>query len=232
VKTVALILGLLLLAYILFHAVIFFLVYREQESTNRRQHQKKKALQKKSQLSEKNYLDGLNKACKNSFINNSSSNNSSNNKTNKEKQILLLLKYRLDEAFELRWDYEHDNSTSQEEQYNESCVMPVVIKKLGSYWKESNLIHYCALVLDGFDKNRDYKYGLREDKAYKLRYIYGSIESLVKSEISEIETVYPGFLEKVAIQQKQLENEFCEQYVESEKLKVKNEKCEVKVNPH
>ncbi len=127
-------------------------------------------------------------------------------------EILKLLKKRLLEVLKLRELYETSLASSKNEQYRESSVMGFSIDKLKKYAQEKELINYCALLLDAFDKDREYNYGLREEKIYKTRYIYGSVQAIVEYEIKKIETFKSGFLSKVHIRKEQIEEGFHKQY--------------------
>lgn len=118
--------------------------------------------------------------------------------------ILALLKTRLLDLLTLREHYETTHASSKNELYRESDVMSSSIDKLKKHEDESELINYCALLLEGFDKDREYNYGLREEKIYTTRYIYGSVQAIVESTIEDIENYSQGFLAKVSTQKKQI----------------------------
>lgn len=130
--------------------------------------------------------------------------------------ILPLIKKRLVERLTLRQSYETTHATDKEELYRESSVMSYSLEKLKKYDDETDLIHYCALLLDAFDKDREYNYGLRDEKIYKTRYIYGSVQAIVEDEIKEIENYQIGFLTKVYAQKEKIQNDFRKEY---EKIK-------------
>lgn len=118
-------------------------------------------------------------------------------KAKNDDEILVLLKKRLLEVLKLRELYETTLASSKDEQYRESSVMSFSIEKLKRYDAEMDLINYCALLLDAFDKDREYNNGLREEKIYKTRYIYGSVQAIVEHEIRKIANYKEDFLSKV-----------------------------------
>lgn len=136
--------------------------------------------------------------------------------------ILRLIKKRLYERFILRQNYATTHATDKEELYRESSVMSFSIEKLKKYDDETDLIHYCALLLDAFDKDREYNYGLRDEKLYTTRYIYGSVQAIVQDEIKEIENYRTGFLAKVYAQKEKIQTQFHKQYAE-EHLQMKKD---------
>lgn len=133
-------------------------------------------------------------------------------KSKNDDEILVLLKKRLLEVLKLRELYETTLASSKNEQYRESSVMSFSIEKLKKYDDNTELVNYCALLLDDFDKDREYNYGLREIKIYKTRYIYGSVQSIIEHEIKDIENYKVDFLSKVYSQKDKLESQFCHQY--------------------
>ena len=153
----------------------------------------KKAYDKQVKRSEKAFLSGISKA-------------------KDDDQILKLLKKRLLDVLELRELYETTHATSKGELYRESSVISHSIEKIMKHNDNSELIHYCALVLDDFDKDRGYKYGLYDEKIYKTRYIYGAVQSIVEYEINCIETVREGFLPRVKKEKEKIEVELHQQY--------------------
>lgn len=161
-------------------------------------HFDKQAYENTKKSSEENFISGMQKA-------------------KNDDEILVKLKVRLMELLELRQDYETTHATDKEEFYRESSVMSHSIETLEEYFDEMNLIDYCALLLDIFDKDREYNYGLREDKIYKTRYIYGSVQAIVEDEIKEVEKYHEGLLDKVYTRKEQLENDFTKQYAQDKR---------------
>lgn len=157
----------------------------------------KHAYKKQKETSETNFHSGMHRAKNND-------------------DILALIKKRLYERFMLRQAYETTHATDKEELYRESSVMSYSLEKLRKYDDETDLIHYCALLLDAFDKDREYNYGLRDEKIYTTRYIYGSVQAIVEDEIKEIENYQIGFLTKVYAQKEKIQNDFRKEY---EKIK-------------
>ena len=143
--------------------------------------------------SEINFLEGIQKA-KNSD------------------ELLLLLKKRLLEVLKLRQMYETTLASSKKEQYRESSVMHTSIAKLEKHSEEEDLIYYCALLLDDFDKDRSYNYGLSEIQIYETRYIYGSVEAIVKEAINSVAVFQKDFLSRVKEERVKIETQLHTQY--------------------
>lgn len=120
-------------------------------------------------------------------------------------EVLKLLKTILKEQFDLRWEYHSTNSSSKDELYNESEVMPWAIEKLQTFEEEESLIKYCAILLDFYNKDREYDYGLREEQMYKLRYIHGSVQGIVEQYINELEKYDVTILTQIEIAKDEVE---------------------------
>ena len=129
-------------------------------------------------------------------------------------EALILLKTRLMEALKLREVYETTLASSKNEQYRESSVMGTSINTLRKHEHETDLVHYCALLLDAFDKDREYKYGQREVELYKTRYIFGSVEAIVEYEISLLESFEEGITAKINNEKEKIEVGFRKLYSE------------------
>lgn len=187
-------------------AMMYYIFYRFHTQNNNSSisssHFTNKTYDRQVKTSEKNFVSGMNEAKNND-------------------QILKLLKKRLLDVLELRHAYETVYSTSKSERYRESSVMSEAIDRLIKHNDNTELINYCASVLDDFDKDREYKYGLREEQIYKTRYIYGSVQSIIESEIDRIETFQEGFLSQVQIERDKIEASFRQQYSQKSEKRTK-----------
>ncbi|NOR56527.1 MAG: hypothetical protein GQ531_09995 [Sulfurovum sp.] len=142
-------------------------------------------------------------------------------KTKNSDALLLLLKKRLLEVLKLRELYETTLASSKEEQYRESSVMHASLEKLEKHDGKMDLIHYCATLLDDFDKDRSYKYGLSEVEIYKTRYIYGSVEAIIKEAIKNITVLQKDLLSRVEDERKKIETKFHAQYAMEQSMEHK-----------
>ena len=127
-------------------------------------------------------------------------------------EVLILLKTRLLEAFKLRKVYETTLASSKGEEYRESLVMGASIDRLRKYEHETDLVYYSALLLDAFDKDREYKYGLSENHIYKTRYIFGDVQVIVEEEISLLESFEESITFNINSEKKKIELGFNKLY--------------------